>query len=313
MTVQPGILEDYIARYSRWGQWGPDDQLGAMNLVGPEQVRAAAALVRAGQVISLTMPYDQRGPQRAGGRRSNPQLITLATGTDALAGAQDQLGGGMGFSDDLIVMATQCGTQWDALAHIFHHGRMWNGYSAAEHTSAGAARNGIQHWSDRLVMRAVLVDLPVLRGIPNLDDGYPITAGDIEEALAATGASAQPGDALLVRTGQMAARRGGWGDYAGGDAPGLSLYTVPWLFEKNIAAVATDTWGMEVRPNEIDDYQPLHQVVIVHMGLAIGEMFDLDELSAACAADGRYEFMLAATPLKITGAVGSPVGAVAIR
>jgi kynurenine formamidase len=313
MTVQPGILEDYIARYSRWGQWGPEDQLGAMNLVGPEQVRAAAALVRAGQVISLTMPYDQRGPQRAGGRRSNPQLITLATGTDALAGAQDQLGGGMGFSDDLIVMATQCGTQWDALAHIFHHGRMWNGYSAAEHTSAGAARNGIQHWSDRLVMRAVLVDLPVLRGIPNLDDGYPITAGDIEEALAATGASAQPGDALLVRTGQMAARRGGWGDYAGGDAPGLSLYTVPWLFEKNIAAVATDTWGMEVRPNEIDDYQPLHQVVIVHMGLAIGEMFDLDELSAACAADGRYEFMLAATPLKITGAVGSPVGAVAIR
>jgi kynurenine formamidase len=77
--------------------------------------------------------------------------------------------------------------------------------------------------------------------------------------------------------------------------------------------VATDTWGMEVRPNEIDDYQPLHQVVIVHMGLAIGEMFDLDELSAACAADGRYEFMLAASPLKITGAVGSPVGAVAIR
>lgn len=66
MTAQPGILEDYIARYSRWGLWGPDDQLGAMNLVGPEQVRAAAALVRDGQVISLTMPYDQTGPQRAG-------------------------------------------------------------------------------------------------------------------------------------------------------------------------------------------------------------------------------------------------------
>jgi kynurenine formamidase len=313
MTAQPGILEDYITRYSRWGLWGPEDQLGAMNLVGPEQVRAAAALVRDGQVISLTMPYDQRGPQRPGGRRANPQLVTLATGTDALGGAQDQLGGGIGFSDDLVIMGTQCGTQWDALAHIFHHGRMWNGYSAAEHTSAGAARNGIQHWSDRLVLRAVLVDLPVLRGIPHLDDGYPITAADIEEALAATGVSVQSGDALVVRTGQMAARRGQWGDYAGGDAPGLSLYTVPWLFEKNIAAVVTDTWGMEVRPNEIDDYQPLHQIILVHMGVAIGEMFDLDALSAACAADGRYEFMLAATPLKITGAVGSPVGAVAIR
>ena len=162
-------------------------------------------------------------------------------------------------------------------------------------------------------MRAVLVDLPVLRGIPALDDGYPITSGDLEEALAATGVSIQPGDALVVRTGQMAARRGRWGDYAGGDAPGLSLYTVPWLFDNNIAAVATDTYGVEVSPNEIDEFQPLHQVAIVHMGLALGEIFDLDALSAACAADGRYEFMLAATPLKITGAVGSPVGAVAIR
>ena len=304
MTAQPAILEDYIARYSRWGRWGPDDQLGAMNLVGPEQVRAAAALVRDGQVISLTMPYDQTGPQR-GGLRSNPRLITTATGTDVLAGAQDRLGlGSLGFADDMVIMGTQTGTQWDALSHIFHKGRMWNGYSAAEHTSAGAGRNGIQHWSDRLVMRAVLVDLPVLRGIPALDDGYAITAGDLEEALAATGVSVQPGDALVVRTGQMAARRGQWGDYAGGAAPGLSLYTVPWLFEKNIAAVATDTYGVEVSPNEIDEFQPLHQVAIVHMGLAFGEIFDLDALSAACAADGRYEFMLAATPLKITGAAG---------
>ena len=210
MSAQPGILEDYIARYSRWGRWGPDDQLGATNLVGPEQVRAAAALVRDGQVISLTMPYDQTGPQR-GGLRSNPRLITTATGTDVLAGAQDRLGlGSLGFADDMVIMGTQTGTQWDALSHIFHKGRMWNGYSAAEHTSAGAARNGIQHWSDRLVMRAVLVDLPVLRGVPALDDGYPITAGDIEEALAATGAGVQPGDALAVRTGQLAARRGRW-------------------------------------------------------------------------------------------------------
>lgn len=314
MTTEPAILEDYIARYSRWGLWGPDDQLGAMNLVGPEQVRAAAALVRDGQVISLTMPYDQTGPQR-GGLRSNPRLITTATGTDVLAGAQDRLGrlGSLGFADDMVIMGTQTGTQWDALSHIFHKGRMWNGYSAAEHTAAGAARNGIQHWSDRLVMRAVLVDLPVLRGVPALDDGYPITASDMEEALAATGASVQPGDALVVRTGQMAARRGQWGDYAGGPAPGLSLYTVPWLFEKNIAAVVTDTYGVEVMPNEIDEYQPLHQIAIVHMGLALGEIFDLDALSVACAADGRYEFMLAATPLKITGAAGSPVGAVAIR
>ncbi|WP_040699927.1 cyclase family protein [Nocardia vinacea] len=312
------VLDDYIARFSRWGKWGEDDQLGAMNLVGPDQVRAAAALVRDGQVISLPLPYDQAGPQ-LGGMRSNPQLVTTATGTDHLAGVQEKvlsaLGptGGFGFSDDMIVMPTQCGTQWDALSHIFHNGKMWNGYSAAEHTSHGAVRNGIQHWSDRLVLRAVLVDVPVLRGVDSLDPGYAITVEDLEDTLAAQGSTVAPGDALIVRTGFLGARRGNWGDYAGGAAPGLSLHTALWLFEQEIAALVTDTWGVEVRPNEIEVFQPLHLVALVHMGLAMGEMFDLDALSAACAADGRYEFMLAASPLPITGAVGSPVGAVAIR
>jgi kynurenine formamidase len=306
------ILDDYIARFSRWGRWGADDQLGAMNLVGPEQVRAAAALVRDGTVISLSLPYDQNGPQR-GGLRSNTLLVTTATGTDSIAGAQDSFLGDFGYSDDMVVMGTQCGTQWDALSHIFHKGTMWNGYSAAEHTSHGAARNGIQHWADRMVLRAVLVDLPVRRRVAALDDGYAITVEDLEDALDAQGATVRPGDALLVRTGQMSVRRGNWGDYAGGSAPGLSLHTAPWLYDKEISALVTDTWGVEVRPNEIDVFQPLHQVALVHMGLAMGEMFDLDDLSLACAADGRYEFMLAATPLPITGAVGSPVGAVAIR
>jgi hypothetical protein len=78
------ILDDYIAKFSRWGLWGENDQLGAMNLVGPEQVRAAAALVRDGRIISLALPFDQNGPQ-PGGLRSNPRLVTTATGTDHLA------------------------------------------------------------------------------------------------------------------------------------------------------------------------------------------------------------------------------------
>ena len=263
------ILDDYIATYSRWGAWGEDDQLGAMNLVGPEQVRAAATLVRDGRVISLTLPYDQNGPQ-PGGIRSNPRLITTATGTDVVAGVQDYFAGGFGYSDDMVIMGTQCGTQWDSLGHIFCNGQMWNGYSAAEHTSTGASRNGIEHWVDRLVLRGVLVDVASHHGVTSLEDGYPITVDDLEQTLAAQGAAVQPGDALLVRTGQMTARRGNWGTYAGGDAPGLSLHTAPWLYEMNVAAVATDTWGMEVRPNEIDVFQPLHLVALVHMGLAIG-------------------------------------------
>src|SRR5437667_34922 len=124
------------------------------------------------------------------------------------------------------------------------------------------------------------------------------------------------GDALLVRTGQMAMckQQGGWGDYAGGDAPGLSFSSVGWLHERKLAAIATDTWGMEVRPNEIpDSYQPVHQVLIPNMGMLVGEIFPLDELSEDCATTRVFEFLFVAPPLPFTGAVGSPVNPLAIK
>lgn len=110
------------------------------------------------------------------------------------------------------------------------------------------------------------------------------------------------------------ALREGWGNYAGGAAPGLSFTTAGWLHRTEVAAVATDTWGFEVRPNEFDNaFQPLHQVAIPHLGLLIGEMWALEELADDCAADGVYEFFLTAAPLPITGAAGSPVNPIAVK
>ena len=119
-----------------------------------------------------------------------------------------------------------------------------------------------------------------------------------------------------MRTGQLArARREGWGDYAGGPAPGLSFTTAGWLHRTEIAAIATDTWGFEVRPNEFDERLPAaapgrHPAT---SACSIGEMWDLDALAEDCAADGVYEFLLAAAPLPITGAVGSPINPLAIK
>ena len=128
------------------------------------------------------------------------------------------------------------------------------------------------------------------------------------------------GDLLLVRTGHLTrARRGlaegrGWGGYAGGASPGLSFTTVDWLHGNEIAGIATDTWGVEVRPNEFDNaFQPLHQVVIPHLGLFLGELWDLDALAADSAADGVWEFFLVAAPIPVTGAVGAPVNPLAIK
>ena len=101
-------------------------------------------------------------------------------------------------------------------------------------------------------------------------------------------------------------------DYAGGPSPGLSLHTAPWLHRRQIAVVASDTWGLEVRPNEIDFYQPLHVIALVYMGLPIGEIFDLEEIAVVCAAEGTWEFLFVAPPLPITGAAGSPVNPLAI-
>jgi kynurenine formamidase len=150
-----------------------------------------------------------------------------------------------------------------------------------------------------------------------LADGYAITTEDLEATIAAQGESARVGrgDLLLVRTGRLArARREGWGDYAGGDSPGLSFTTVDWLHGTEIAGIATDTWGFEVRPNEFDvAFQPLHQVAIPNMGLFLGEMWDLDALAADCATDGVWDFFLTAAPLPVTGAVGAPVNPVAVK
>lgn len=155
-----------------------------------------------------------------------------------------------------------------------------------------------------------------------LPDGCPITSADIEETMRRQGTSSQVGrgDIVLIRTGQLTrARRGvaageGWGRYAGGPAPGLSFETAGWLHRTEIAAVATDTWGVEVRPNEWPEaMQPLHQVALPHIGLLLGEMWDLDTLAADCADDGVYEFFLAAQPLPFTGAVGSPVNPIAVK
>ena len=124
------------------------------------------------------------------------------------------------------------------------------------------------------------------------------------------------GDIVLIRTGQMAQCRaaGGWGAYAGGAAPGPRPRRAPWIFDRELAAVATDTWGLEVLPNETADvFQPLHIILIVHMGLLVGEIFDLEALADDCATDGRYEFLFTGAPLPITGGVGSPVNPLAIK
>ena len=305
-------------RCSNWGRWGTDDVLGTLNYLDDAKRAQGAALVRRGVSFSLAQSFDMNGPQKGWRRRTNPVHTMLDTGTDAERGNQG-FPHGIGGADDVIFMPLQASTQWDGLGHIFDHGNAWNGRRAGDVvTSDGDLVTGIQTATGRMSGRGVLLDVGRVIGQDGeLPDGFAITTQHLEETIAAQGPTAAVGrgDLVLVRTGRLArARRDGWGDYAGGASPGLSFTTADWLHGSEITAIATDTWGFEVRPNEFDNaFQPLHQVVIPHIGLFIGEMWDLDALATDCAADGVYEFWLSAEPLPVTGAVGSPVAPVAVK
>jgi len=300
-----------------WGKWGPDDQLGVLNYITPADIANAAKLVKKGKVFRLGLELDEKGPQRGlFGGRWNPMHQMLATGTDAVQGIQEPLVG-MRYADDAINLPTQAATQWDALAHVFLGDQMWNGYPATLVDTRGAHKNGIEKFANKMVGRGVLLDVAKHRGVKRLPDGSAITSAELDAVAKAEGVEVRRGDFVIFNTGQMAdcLDRGDWGGYAGGDAPGLAFETVDWIHSKQIAGICSDTWGIEVRPNETTDgtNQPWHWVTIPAIGIVHGEIWYLRELVADCAADGVYEFFLCAPPLVISRGTGSPINPQAIK
>ena len=313
-------LRDAAEKYKNWGKWGPDDEIGTLNYTSPEDIVAAAQLVRKGKVISLALNFDQHGPQ--GGKtkypplgRINPLHMMLRTGTDAYSGVLDKRG--IRASDDIVVMPLQSGTQWDGLGHIFYENYMWNGYDCRNVSSFGAEKAGIEHAKEKMVGRGVLLDVARYKGIESLDDGYGMTCADLDGTAKKQGVELKRGDYVIVRTGQMerCQKIGSWDGYPGGDAPGFAFETLDWIKRTELAALASDTWGCEVRPNESEEgiNQPWHWITIPIMGMTMGEIFQLKELADDCAADKVYEFMFVAPAIPITGAVGSPVNPLAIK
>lgn len=302
-------IRELAKKVSNWGRWGADDERGTVNFITADKIRQAAACVRKGRVFSLGMRFDSGGPQIGQGGRVNPQHFMTATAGVVYPHSPFR------YSDDVVVMPLQCATQWDSLAHVHYDGVLYNGHPAATITAAGAAKNSIDKQCEGIVSRGVLLDLARSAGVDKLAPGYAITPADLEAAETAHGVRAGTGDVLLIRTGHLAVFKTDT-DRVGymRMMPGLSLSCAEWLHAREIAAVATDTNAVEVIPFEDNaNPLPLHMVCIRDMGLTLGEMFDLDELAADCAADGAYDFLFSAPPLKVTGAVGSPLNPLAIK
>jgi kynurenine formamidase len=306
------LVDGLAARVTNWGRWGDEDELGTLNLITPERRAAAGDCVRGGEIFSLAIPLNSEWPQGDGSGRLNCRHMMVATGTDALAD-----GGETGWADDVITMSVHAHTHWDAFSHIFHRGKMYNGRSAAEVTSAGAAANDIRPAAARLATRGVLVDLAPGEA---LAVDHEVTDGELEAALDRQGVELRAGDALMIRTGRLGQVRaeGNWREFtesyeAMPCEPGIGAAAMPWLHQRGVAAVACDNWAVEVLRGPASQRMPVHELALVYMGMPIGEMFDLDPLAARCGEDGRWDFLLSAAPLPIAGGVGGPVNPIAIR
>jgi kynurenine formamidase len=304
-------MEDFRAvgaRLSNWGRWGAQDERGTLNLITPERIAAAAALIRHGRSFDLSIRLGPDGPQAPGGMRINPLHFMSATGQES------SYPGGVRIADDYVVMPLQAGTQWDGLSHVHYDGLLYNGYEARLVSAAGAARNAVDTLGGVAGGAAVLLDIARLTGVAALDDGRVITPEDLSAAERAQGVSVQPGDVVLVRTGQLLRFRAGGAAAYAGDEPGLGLACCDWLHARDVAAVASDNHGIEVLPGEDPaQFLPVHSVLIRDLGMPLGEIWDLEALAADCAQDGAWRFFLTAPVLRVAGAVGSPVTPIAIK
>lgn len=283
-----------------WGKWGEDDEIGALNLIGPEKIREAASLVRQGRVVSLAQELSSAIPLPA--HRAPVSHFMGRDGGDYAAGGRRP--GGFQFSEDTIVLPLHTGTHVDALCHCWRDDQLYNGFSGDTVRSGGAQRLGIEKMPP-VVTRGILLDFATLQGGP-LADGTPIGLSDVKSALAATGTELQPGDAVLLRTGWIEAQGRTAPDFK--SEPGIDSEAAEFLAEAGASLVGADNYAVEVLPFPEGEVFPVHQRLIRDYGIPLLEGLVLSELAQGPPAP----FMFLLAPLPIKGGTGSPVAPVAI-
>jgi hypothetical protein len=320
--VASARFTEIAAAVRNWGRWGADDRIGTLNLLDAEARRRGAASVVSGEAFPLGLGLAADQGIQAGfipGRVEPDRIMTVVN--EPLSADPDWICS----SEDQLTMGVQAATHWDGLGHVSYGGTLYNGFPADSVTTAGSTILGIEHLST-VIGRGVLLDVARVHGTDALTPGYAITPADLDAAVELAGVTMAPGDLLLVRTGQQAAldldpttpygHPGPGRDKIAYTFPsaGLTMETALWFHAHDVAAVANDTLTFEVFPGENEeDYLPVHLLHLVEMGLTQGQNFFLDRLAAACAGDGRYTFLLDATPLPLTGGVGTPLNPVALR
>ncbi|KIZ13485.1 cyclase family protein [Streptomyces natalensis] len=304
----PQEFHDLARRVNNWGRWGADDEIGTLNLITDEVVRAAAAGIRTGRRIPLALPLRHDGVQTGMiPGRVNP-LHTMTAINQELFGPHT-----VATSDDAVTMGLQAATHWDGLTHVSHSGRLYNDRPADSITAhAGATLLGLEK-APPIVSRGVLLDIARVHGTDRLPGGHAVTPEDLDAAEELARTTVRSGDIVLIRTGQIRHYLAGDREAYAFPSPGLSIRTPEWFHARDVAAVANDTLTFEIFPPEIENlWLPVHALDLVEMGMLQGQNWNLEELSESCAAADRFTFLLSAMAEPFVGASGAPVAPVAI-
>jgi len=290
-------VDAWIESLSNWGRWGKDDRIGALHLIDAGVRRRAAALVTAGVSVSMAHNVEK------GVTPDNPKPFRHTMKLGSADWAADEY---------CVDYHGYAHTHMDALCHIFHDGKTYNGYPRGSVTEAGAQMLGIEQVKDGIFTRAVLIDIPRLKGVEYLEPGTAIYVEDIEEWERRAGVRVSAGDVLLIRTGRWARRaeKGPWNVGEEG-AAGVHVSCVPWFKDRDIAVLGSDA-ASDVMPSGVDGYShPVHLLVLYALGVHIFDNFDLERVAEECARRGRWEFLLTTAPLAVTGGTGSPLNPIA--
>lgn len=333
---------------SNWGDFGPDDQVGRLNWLGPEQVKKGVAEVREGRAFCLSMPLDYPGGNLLNPSRLPPQRFATRTpsGQDRFLLRTAEAAGDPDLTDvvndDRVMLHTQYSTQWDAFAHVgswfdadgdgepeavFYNG--WRGgedigpVGACEDcgglTASEAKRLGIENIAETCVQgRAVMIDLHAIHGDAHLD----IDMAALEEAMRAQKVEVEKGDMVVFHTGwtglMLKMNRQPTKEMLHRSCTALEgrdPRLQEWVRDSGLVALIADNYAVERVPSRTGDGRraglPLHELCLFKLGIPLGEIWWLGDLAAYFRQSGRNRCLLTAPPLRLPGAVGSPATPVA--
>jgi kynurenine formamidase len=335
---------------STWGDFGPDDERGRLNLLTPEKVLQGIAEVKLGKTFCLSLPLDYPGGAILSPRRHPPVLKPTMRGDKPNMNyplrCDDPTATDI-VCDDQVVLTLQYSTQWDSLAHVGQmfdadaDGRaedvFYNGYRAGRDIIGpayydaqgnmtpcdqpqGARHLGVQNMAEACMQgRGVMIDLEAHFG----RTGHIVSHADLMALMRQDGVSVEPGDFVLFRTGfaemllemnKQPDRKKLFDSAAALDGRDPKL--LQWVTDSGAVALISDNFAVEATPARpcMDDVcatLPLHAHCLFKLGCYLGEMFYLTELADWLRANNRSRFLFTGPPLRLPGAVGSPATPVA--